>query len=137
MGNFDDIISMKYPNQEIEKEFPNRVLRAAQFEPFAALTGHDEAVKETARLTDKRLSLDESAKEELSRKLNYLIDFTDFLPEVVITYFVPDELKDGGKYVSVVGIVKKVCSYDRMVILEDGLEIGIDDILMIESDFFV
>ncbi len=136
MGKFDDIINMKYPNPEIEKDFPDRILRAAQFEPFAALTGHDEAVKETARLTDKRLYLDESAKEELNRKLNYLTDCLDFSPEVAITYFVPDELKDGGKYVRVNGVVKKIVSYDSTVILEDDLEINIDDILMIESDVF-
>ncbi len=136
MGNFDDIINMKYPDPEIEKDFPDKVLRAAQFEPFAALTGHDEAIKETSRLTDTKLCLDESIKEELNRKLNYLMDCFDFSPEVVITYFVPDELKDGGEYVSIKGFIKKICLYDKTVILEDNQEINIDDILMIESNVF-
>ncbi len=136
MGKFDDIINMQYPNLEIEKDFPDKILRAAQFEPYAALTGHDEAVKETARLTDTKLVLDENVKEELDRKLNYLIDYCDFFPEVTITYFVPDEKKNGGKYINKTGIIKKIVEYDEAIVLDDNSEIKINDILMIESDVF-
>ena len=68
---YDDILNYQYPNPEIEKDFPDKILRAAQFAPFAALTGHDEAVKETARLTDQRIELDEYAKDhaELARAI--------------------------------------------------------------------
>lgn len=69
---FEDILNMQYPNSEIEKDFPDKILRAAQFAPFAALTGYDEAVIETARLTDRKLELDEYTKEELNRKLNFM-----------------------------------------------------------------
>ncbi len=136
MGKFDDIINMQYPNPEIEKDFPDEILRAAQFEPFAALTGHDEAVQETARLTDKKSELDENAKEELDRKLNCLLDYLEYSPNIVITYFIDDNKKDGGEYVSRKGIVKKIRDYDKTVVLEDGFEIRIEDILMIESSVF-
>ena len=74
MSNFqyDDILNMQYPNPEIEKDFPDKILRAAQFAPFAALTGYDEAVEETARLTDSKIELDEYQKSELNDKLQFL-----------------------------------------------------------------
>ena len=88
---FEDILNMQYPNSEIEKDFPDKILRAAQFAPFAALTGYDEAVIETARLTDSKLELDEYTKEELNRKLNFISENIDDLPETSITYFIPDK----------------------------------------------
>ena len=96
---YDDILNYQYPNPEIEKDFPDKILRSAQFAPFAALTGHDEAVKETARLTDQRIEIDEYAKDELNRKLNYIIEHIDDELTFSITYFVPDKKKDGGRCV--------------------------------------
>lgn len=90
MSNFEfqDILNMQYPNPEIEKDFPDKILRAAQFAPFAALTGYDEAVIETARLTDSKLELDEYTKEELNRKLNFISENIDDLPETSIPNFI-------------------------------------------------
>lgn len=133
---YDDILSYQYPNPEIEKDFPDKILRAAQFAPFAALTGHDEAVKETARLTDRKIELDEYAKDELNRKLNYIIEHIDDEMTFSITYFVPDKKKDGGRYDTITDIVVKVKEYENIVVMNDKTEIPITDILMIEGDVF-
>ena len=127
---------MQYPNPEIEKDFPDKILRAAQFAPFAALTGYDEAVIETARLTDSKLELDEYTKEELNRKLNFISENIDDLPETSITYFIPDKKKSGGKYVTKKGYIKKIREYESDVVFDDGTEILIDDILYVENDLF-
>ena len=133
---FEDILNIQYPNHEIEKDFPDKILRAAQFAPFAALTGYDEAVIETARLTDSKLELDEYTKEELNRKLNFLKDNLDDLPETSITYFVPDKKKAGGKYVAKKGYIKKIREFESDVVFDDDTEILIDDILYVENDLF-
>ena len=138
MSNFEfqDILNMQYPNSEIEKDFPDKILRAAQFAPFAALTGYDEAVIETARLTDSKLELDEYTKEELNRKLNFINENIDDLPETSITYFVPDKKKSGGAYITKKGIVLKIREYEKDVVIDDGTEIPIDDILEISGNQF-
>ena len=133
---YDDILNYQYPNLEIEKDFPDKILRAAQFAPFAALTGHDEAVKETARLTDHRIELDEYAKDELNRKLSYIKEHIEDEQIFSITYFLPDKKKDGGKYVTATDFVVKIKDYENTVVMYDKSEIPIPDILMIESDVF-
>ena len=133
---FQDILNMQYPNPEIEKDYPDKILRAAQFAPFAALTGYDEAVIETARLTDSKLELDEYTKEELNRKLNFLKDNLDDLPETSITYFVPDKKKAGGIYVTKKGYIKKIREFESDVVFDDDTEVLIDDILYVENDLF-
>jgi len=135
-SKYDDILNMKYPDKEIEKDFPDEVLRAAQFAPFAALTGHDEAILETARITSAKLELDECAKTELNRKLNILKDNLINSPEVSITYFLADKKKDGGKYVIKKGIIKKIRDFESDIVFEDNTEVLIDDILHIESKVF-
>lgn len=132
---YNDILNMPYPNPEIEKDFPDKILRAAQFAPFAALTGYDEAVEETARLTDAKLELDEYQKTELNDKLQFLNNSEDN-EDVCITYFVPDKRKSGGEYITKKGIVLKVREYEKDVVMEDGTEIPIDDIIAIESNQF-
>ena len=122
---------MPYPDREIEADFPNKVLREAQFAPFAALTGHDEAVEETARLTDSKRELDECRKQELNRKLVYVSGHPGE-DMVKFTYFLPDEKKCGGEYVTVCDTVKKVDEYERNVFLAGGDKIPIDDIFGIE-----
>ena len=110
--------------------------RAAQFSPFAALTGYDAAIKETGRLTDQRIELTEDSRAVLDRKQQLLVDNLANHPEVSVTYFVPDERKVGGAYVTVTGRVKKVDDYQRLLILTDGTKIPLDEILDMESGLF-
>lgn len=137
MNNFqyNDILNMSYPNPEIEKDFPDKILRAAQFAPFAALTGYDEAVEETARLTDSKLELDEYQKAELNDRLQFLNNSEED-EAVSITYFVPDKRKSGGAYITKKGIVLKIRDYEKDIIMNDGTEIPIDDIIAIEGNQF-
>lgn len=110
--------------------------RAAQFAPFAALTGYDAAIKETGRLTDERIELDVEALSALDMKYQLLMEALDEAPEVTITYFQPDERKAGGKYVSAVGAVKKVDDFERRITMQDGAKIPMDDVLSIEGELF-
>ena len=132
---YNDIINMPYPNSEIEKDFPDEILRAAQFAPFAALTGFDEEVEETARITDSKVELDEYQKTELNDKLMFLNNSEDD-EEVSITYFVPDKKKSGGAYITKKGIVLKVREYEKDVLMNDGTEIPINDIIEIDGSQF-
>ena len=110
--------------------------RAAQFSPFAALTGYDAAIKETGRLTDQRIELSEDSRAALDRNQQLLVECLADHPEVSVTYFIPDERKSGGAYVTVTGIVKKVDDYQRLLLLTDGTKIPLDDILDLESELF-
>ena len=110
--------------------------RAAQFAPFAALTGYDDAVKETARLTDKKVELDEYSKDALNERLNMIQDAIDEQPEVSITYFLLDKKKSGGAYVTATDRVKKIHEYENIVLLQDGTKIPIDDIAEIVGEVF-
>ena len=110
--------------------------RAAQFAPFAALTGYDAAIKETGRLTDERIELDVEALSALDMKYQLLMEDHDEVPEVTITYFQPDERKAGGKYVSAVGAVKKIDDFERRITMQDGAKIPMDDVLSIEGELF-
>ena len=133
---YNDILNYQYLNPDIEKDFPDIILRAAHFAPFAALTGHDDAVKETARLTDSKIELDEYTNEELHRKLVFLQEYADDEPTATITYFIPDKRKSGGEYVSLTGTIKKLKEFENVVVLSDDTEIPIQDILLIEGDIF-
>lgn len=133
---YEDIINMPYPNPEIEKAFPDAVLRAAQFAPFAALTGRDEAIEETARLTDSKLELDEYTKVEINGRLQYIAEHIEDEEMVSITYFVPDKKKSGGAYITKKGTVTKIREYERDVVMDDGTEIPLDDIFSIEGNQF-
>lgn len=110
--------------------------RAAQFAPFAALTGYDAAIKETGRLTDERIELDVEVLSALDMKYQLLMEALDEAPEVIITYFRPDERKAGGKYVSAVGAVKKIDDFERRITMQDGAKIPMDDVLSIEGELF-
>ena len=93
--------------------------RAAQFSPFAALTGYDAAVEETSRLTDRQTELAESSNEALDQKIRAIQDVIDTLPEVTVTFFEPDLRKAGGAYRTVTGRVKKIDEYNKALILQD------------------
>ena len=111
--------------------------RAAQFAPFAALTGYGAAVDETARLTDDRIVLDENAKAILDGKLQIIAEHIGGHPEVTITYFEPDKKKSGGAYRSVTGQVKEIDEYERVIKLCDGVKIPIRQIYAIVSALFI
>ncbi len=132
---YKEILNMKYPNPEIERDFPDKILREAQFAPFAALTGYNDAIDEAARQTDRKIGLDEYEIERLNNKLKYLSEASE-TDEVVITYYVPDKKKDGGAYVSKSGIVIKVREYERDIVTDDGTKIPIEDIYSISGKMF-
>lgn len=129
---YDDIIDLTHHVSKTHPHMP-AADRAAQFAPFAALTGHGAAVKETARLTKERMELDESCKALINRQLTVLKEQADKEPSVSITYFVEDQKKSGGAYVSASGCVKKIDEYKKLLILADGTRIPIADIIEIES----
>ena len=132
---YDDIINLPH---HVSAKHPRMSAadRAAQFSAFAALTGYGDEVKETARLTDVQSDLDEEMKAELNRKLQFLAEHSTVSPSVEITYFVPDEKKSGGKYVTVTGSVKRVDEYRRTVIMADKTAVPIDRITGIDGDIF-
>ena len=134
-GPYDDIINSPHHVSPTRPRMPLET-RAAQFSPFAALTGYDEAVKETSRLTDERIELDENEMDLLDMKLHILTDRIKDRPKVSITYFVEDEKKDGGNYVTICDRVKKVDSFQRFIVFDNGKRIKIHDILDIECDMF-
>ena len=134
-NEYDDIINL--PHHVSKTRPPMKAIdRAAQFSPFAALTGYDAAIKETARLTDKKLELDESMKDALSRRLQIIADWMKKRPEISITFFQPDMKKSGGAYVTAIGTVKKIDEYERIVIMTDGTAIPIDEIISIDGRIF-
>jgi hypothetical protein len=110
--------------------------RAAQFSPFAALTGYDAAIKETGRLTDEKIELDEEALSNLNMKFQILFERLDEQPDIAITYFKPDETKSGGAYLTTTDKIKKVDEYERMITTTNGTKIPMDDVINLESDIF-
>ena len=134
MGKFDDIINHEYIKSPTRRHM-TMVERAAQFGAFKAVVGHEDALHETARLTDEKMELDEYTKVELNEKLQRIATL-DEAEEVVITYFVPDDRKQGGVYLTITGVVTKIREYERDVIMEDGTRIPIDDIFVIEGNQF-
>ena len=105
--------------------------RAAQFAPFAALTGYEAAVGETARLTSERRELDAQEAEELNRRLAALISLLPDRPEATLEYFVPDDRKAGGAYVTITGLVRHVSVPEKTLVMEDGTVIPLDDVCQI------
>jgi hypothetical protein len=132
---YDDIIGLPH---HVSSSRPRMSAhnRAAQFAPFAALTGYDAAVSETARLTGKYVELDDGEKEAINERLRMVQECIDQQPEIHITYFVPDKKKAGGAYVDASGLVKKIDSYGRFVVMCDGTNIPIDEIIRIEGELF-
>ena len=128
MGEYDDIINLPH---HVSRKHPQMSIhdRAAQFAPFAALTGHGEAIAETARLTDRKIELDDYEKMKLDEKLLILQEDIMEMPEISVTYFCPDEKKEGGKYVTVTKALRKINEMERTLLMEDGMQIRIEDIL--------
>lgn len=107
--------------------------RAAQFAPFAALSGHSAALVETARLTERRIELDEDVKAALDLKQQMLMDRIDEHPDVSVTWFQPDGKKDGGRYVTTTGRLKRIDEVERVLVMEDKTTVPLDDIISIDE----
>ena len=131
---YDDIIDMPH---HVSKTRPQMSMhdRAAQFSSFAALVGFDSMIEEIERLTHTKVELDEAAKAILNEKLNLIDQNITLHPEIRIVYFLPDERKEGGEYVSHIGTVKKIDSFLRTVIFSDSVKIPIEDIYMIDGEW--
>ena len=134
-SKYEDIIDLPH---HVSYRHPrmSRIDRAAQFAPFAALTGYGAAVEETARLTEGLTELDETARALLNEKLRMLADFLDSEPQISITYFRPDERKTGGSYVTVSGTIKMVDEYARTVVMTDQTVIPMEHIREIGGELF-
>ena len=134
-NRYNEIINLRHHVSKTRPQMPMSD-RAAQFAPFAALTGYDSAIKETGRLTDEKIEMDEEALNILNMKFQILVDSLDDEPEVTFTYFKPDERKAGGAYVEVTGTVKKVDDFERLIVMQNGTKMPMDDILNIEGEIF-
>ena len=129
--NYDDIKHLTRPQYD-DLHPMSMHDRAAQFSPFAALVGYDDAVAETARLTDSKLELTEDEMSELNANLNRLLDNVDEQPQISVTYFVPDEKKSGGRCVEKVGVVRIYDEYSQELVFTDGVRIAVADMANID-----
>ena len=134
-SDYNDIINLPHYVSAKRPQMP-MMDRAAQFSPFAALTGYDDAIHETARLTNDRIDLSEEEKETLDRKQQILVEKLSIHPALTITYFVPDAKKSGGVYVTINGNLKKIDEFERWMLLTNGTKIPLDDVVDIESELF-
>lgn len=131
-GKYDDMINMPHHVSRGRAHMPVSD-RAAQFAPFAALTGYDKTIDEAGRLTDKKIELDEAQKSIINEKLQEVIGNIQLQPPVCVTYFIPDERKTGGSYCTIHERLKKVDEFKRLLIMNDGSRIPIDDIVEFEN----
>ncbi len=133
---YDDILFLPHPRSLNRRPMP-RIGRAAQFAPFAALSGYDDAVHETARLTDRQAELDTEQLSLMDEKLHALLDIIRDQPEVTITYFEPDEKKSGGVYLSMTGRIRRVDEVNRQIIFADRTVIAMDSICEIDCSLVI
>lgn len=135
MNNYEDIINLPH---HISSKRPqmSKEQRASQFAPFSALTGYEDAIKETARLTNRKIDVDDGLREILNNKLNIIEENIKNKPEVSITYFIPDKKKDGGEYTTITGIVRRIDEVNNLIIMEDKSKIDMNDILNITCEIF-
>lgn len=134
MDDYSDIINLsrpvsKRPRMSLEQ-------RSAQFAPFAALTGYEGQVKETARLTNKKIEINEELKEILNKKIQLIQKKIKEQPQIEITYFIPDSKKDGGKYEIICNTIQKIDMYTNEFVMLDGTRININDIIDIQGNLF-
>lgn len=135
MKNYEDIINL--PHHVSKKHLQMSISdRAAQFAPFAALTGYQDAIIETGRLVDKKIELTNEEKEVISSKINYLLENVDKNIEVSICYFIKDEKKNGGKYNDVLGVIKSFNQIDKTIKLTNKMIINLEDIVSINNNIF-
>lgn len=134
MDDYSDIINLsrpvsKRPRMSLEQ-------RSAQFAPFAALTGYEGQVKETARLTNKKIEINEELKEILNKKIQLIQKKIKEQPQIEITYFIPDLKKEGGRYETICNAIQKIDMYTNEIVMLDGTRIDIDDIIDIQGNLF-
>lgn len=132
---YEDILSVPRPTTHVRPPM-SRQDRAAQFAPFAALTGHDAAIQETARTTQARRQLTEDEKIRLDRKQQFLLEQVHRHPQVTVTYFQPDTRKAGGAYQVFTGHVRALDTFRRLLRTMEGRDIPVDDIVELESPLF-
>lgn len=134
-GKYDNMLHLPHPTSTRHPRMPISE-RAAMFSPFTALSGHAGAIAETARLTDQKMELDEDTKAELDRRQAVLLEHIAEQPEITVTWFRPDERKDGGAYLNATGQLKKIDEVKRVLILLDGTSIPLEDVADLESSCF-
>ena len=134
-GKYDEIMGLAHHVSKTRPQMP-MADRAAQFAPYAALTGYDAVIRETGRLTDARIEPDEEALTALNMKFRLLMDALGDAPEITLLVFRPDTRKAGGAYLTVTGRVRKVDEYARLMTLQDGTKIPMDDILDMTGALF-
>lgn len=132
---YDDIIDLPHHTSKTRPRMSVHD-RAAQFSPFAALSGFESAILETGRVTDQRIELDDSVKAELNDRLNLLQDLLDQHPQVSITWFQPDPDKPGGTCRRTVGSLRKIDVWGKRLILDEDTSIPMEDLLEIDGDVF-
>ena len=132
-NRYDDIINLPY-RQSTEREHMSLHDRAAQFSPFAALTGYDEAIEETTRITEEKIILDENAIEKINQKIFDIANHLNDKINVSITYFKEDKRKSGGAYLTDIGTVKKIDENEKTIIMDSGIKIEIRQIIKIEPE---
>ena len=130
MNKYDDIINLPHHVSKTRKPM-TMYNRAAQFAPFAALTGYDDAIKETSRLTDKKNEISDELKNELNQKIKFISDNIKLKPKVTITYFVSDNKKSGGVYKTISGNVRRIDEVEKCLLFTNKLIIYFDDIISI------
>lgn len=133
-NNYEDIIYLPHyePKNHARMSSYNR---AAQFAPFAALTGYEDQVKEVARLTEKKVDIDEELRNDINNKLQIIQMNIKLKTKVTITYFAQDKRKSGGAYITITGNVKKVDSIEEQIVMDDNQKIPMNDVLSIVGDF--
>lgn len=134
-SQYDDIINLPHHVSKTHPQMPMSD-RAAQFSPFAALTGYDAAIRETGRLTDAQTELSEEDADILNEKIAVLVERISEKPHFTVTYFVPDDRKKGGAYSTISGNLRRIDEYERLLIFVDGKIIQMDTIADIECDLF-
>jgi hypothetical protein len=131
IDNYDDIINLPH---HVSSRHPQMSMmnRAAQFAPFAALTGHAAAIEETARLTDSQMELADEDSEILNQKMAYLREVINEHPKIVVTYFEPDKRKAGGAYKTIEGQLQNIDDYSQCLVMRDGKVVFIRSVLDIQ-----
>lgn len=131
MGKYDDILNLPH---HVSSTRPRMSMhdRAAQFSPFSALTGYDDTVRETARLTDEKLEFTADRVNDLNQKITFLKEHAKKRPQITVEYFIPDEKKAGGKYITLSSKFRRIDDYNHNMVFASGEEIPLNDIFEIE-----